>query len=851
MPVKIQAPRRALLVRFILNPWGKAFLGLSVVALTLSLVVFTYFWMKYSRVIQAKLDAGPFAATSMLFAAPRSIAVGEPGTPLELAAELRRSGYTESSHNPLGYYTLGAGEIDVYPGPQSYFEPEAGVIKFDKDKVARIVSLRDNTDRTQYLLEPELISNLFDKNREKRRIVHYADIPPVLVHAVISIEDKRFFQHSGFDPIRIIKAAWIDIRERRSAQGASTLSQQLARSFWLDQKKTIRRKLEEMIITLQLEQKLSKQQIFEYYSNQVDLGHRGSFDVRGFGEAAQVYFGKDISRLSLPEAATLAGLIQRPSYFNPYRWPDRATQRRNVVLGLMLDNGYINQAEYQDAVNTALTLSRGGMESTDAPYFTDLVNDTLSDQLSDYNFRTRPYRVYTTLDLQLQHDAAEAVRIGMEEVDKIVQRRRKKDPSYPDAQCALIALDPQTGQIKALIGGRNYGVSQLDHIVAKRQPGSSFKPFVYAAALNTAIDGAAQVITPVSTLNDEPTTFWYDGKPYQPNNFKGEFMGNVTLRTALAHSLNAATVELAQEVGYGTVVDLARRAGMNLEIRPTPAVALGAYEVTPLEIAGAYTIFANHGEYVKPSMLVSVQDEHGGELYHVKPDTRQVLDPRVAFMMVSMLEEVIHSGTAAQVRARGFTLPAAGKTGTSHDGWFAGFTSKLLCIVWVGFDDNRQLDIEGAHSALPVWTEFMKRAHQHREYRDVSQFEPPSGVVGVQVDPETGEVATAACPKVTTEYFIDGTQPVEMCRLHGGGGSMTQVAGWDLPRPAQQQQNGAPPPVTPNRPDRSYASNPSTGRPPSAIQPNRPPDTESAAAQPPEQPRKKKGFFGRIRDIFK
>jgi penicillin-binding protein 1B len=210
------------------------------------------------------------------------------------------------------------------------------------------------------------------------------------------------------------------------------------------------------------------------------------------------------------------------------------------------------------------------MESTDAPYFTDLVNDTLADQLSDYNFQTRPYRVYTTLDLQLQHDAAEAVRVGMEEVDKITQRRRKKDPGYPDAQCALIALDPQTGQIKALIGGRNYGVSQLDHIMAHRQPGSSFKPFVYAAALNTAIDGAAQVITPVSTLTDEPTTFWYDGKPYQPNNFKGEFMGTVTLRTALAHSLNAATVELAQEVGYGTVVDLARRAGMNLEIRPTP-----------------------------------------------------------------------------------------------------------------------------------------------------------------------------------------------------------------------------------------------------------------------------------------
>ena len=840
MPVKVQVPRRALLVRFVLSPWGKAFVGLSVACLTVFVLVFTYFWMKYGRVIDQKLSAGPFASTSMLFAAPRSIEIGEPDSPLELAQELHRSGYSESSKNPLGYYTVEASDIDIYPGPESYFEPEGAVIKFANGRVSQIISLRDNTERTQYLLEPELISNLFDKNREKRRIVHYSDIPQILVQAVISVEDKRFFQHSGFDPIRIVKAAWVDLREHRSAQGASTLSQQLARSFWLDQRKTFRRKLAELIITLQLEQRLSKQQIFEYYANQIDLGHRGSFDVRGFGEAAEVYFGKDISRLTLPEAATLAGLIQRPSYFNPYRWPDRATERRNLVLSLMEDNGYITAAQYQDAANSPLELARGALESTDAPYFTDLVNDELADHFSDYDFQSRPYRVYTTLDLQLQQDAAEAVRIGMQEVDKVVARRRKKDPSYPDAQCALIALDPQTGEVRALIGGRNYGMSQLDHIVAKRQPGSSFKPFVYAAALNTAIDGASEVITPVSTLNDEPTTFWYDGKPYQPDNFKGEFMGTVTLRTALAHSLNAATVELAQEVGYGAVVDLARRAGLNMDIRPTPAVALGAYEVTPLEIAGAYTIFSNHGEYVKPQLLVSVQDEHGGEVYHEKPETRQVLDPRVAFMMVNMMEEVIRSGTGAQVRARGFTLPAAGKTGTSHDGWFAGFTSKLLCVVWVGFDDDRKLDMEGAHSALPIWTEFMKRAHEHPEYRDATQFQPPSGVVAVQVDADTGQVATANCPEVRTEYFIEGTQPVEMCRLHGGG-AVTQVAGWDLSRPAAEPSASP----APNRPPRTSSAKPGSqvAQSDAAAQP----DQSTQAAEP----KKHKGFFGRLRDIFK
>ncbi len=286
--------------------------------------MFTYYYVKYSRLIEAKLAAGPFANTSMLFAAPRTVDVGDIADPQEIATDLRRSGYTESPNNRMGYFTLKPDEIDVYPGPDSYFKRDEGVIKFAGRKVTQIISLADNTDRTEYTLEPELISNLFDKNREKRRLVKYEDIPPVLVHAVVSAEDKRFFQHSGFDPIRIIKAAYVDVREHRYAQGASTLSQQLARMFWLDNDKTWRRKIPEVLITMHLEQKLKKEQIFEYYANQVPLGQRGSFGIRGFGEAAQVYFGKDVSKLTLPEAATLAGLIQQPSFTNPFRWPERA-----------------------------------------------------------------------------------------------------------------------------------------------------------------------------------------------------------------------------------------------------------------------------------------------------------------------------------------------------------------------------------------------------------------------------------------------------------------------------------------------------------------------------------------------
>src|SRR5580658_6102383 len=345
--VRVQVPKKASAVRFALHPIGKILLILLVLAFTAGLGVFTFYYVKYSRLIESKLASGPFANTSMLFAAPRTVDVGDIADPQEIATDLRRSSYTESPSNRMGYFTLKPDEIDVYPGPDSYFKRDEGVIKFAGRKVKQIISLADNTDRTEYTLEPELISNLFDKNREKRRMVKYQDIPPVLVHAVVSAEDKRFFQHSGFDPIRIIKAAYVDVRTRQNAQGASTLSMQLAGMLFLDRSdRTWRRKIPEVLITMHLEQKLTKEQIFEYYANQVPLGNRGSFGIRGFGEASEVFFGKDVSRLTLPEAATLAGLIQQPSFINPYRWPDRAKQRRNVVLKMMRENEYISDEDY-------------------------------------------------------------------------------------------------------------------------------------------------------------------------------------------------------------------------------------------------------------------------------------------------------------------------------------------------------------------------------------------------------------------------------------------------------------------------------------------------------------------------
>ncbi len=855
MPVKVKAAKKkAGLVRFLMHPAGKTILAVLVLGFSLGLILFTYYYAKYSRLIEAKLNAGPFAKTSMLFAAPRTVMVGDEANAQEIAADLRRAGYSESRDNRVGHFAIAADSVEVYPGPDSYFKRDDGVIKFAQGKVARIISLADNTDRTQYALEPELMSNLFDKNREKRRYVRYEDIPPVLVHAVISAEDKRFFQHSGFDPMRIVKAAWRDVRQRRYAEGASTLTQQVARMFWLDNDKIWSRKLPEMLITMHLEQKLSKEKIFEYYANQVPLGRRGSFGIRGFGEAAQVYFGKNVKTLTVAESATLAGLIQHPSMINPFRWPERAKARRNVVLKMMLENNYITEDEYARATASPLTLAKPESETAEAPYFVDLVNDALADRFQDYDFQSHAYRIYTTLDPQLQSDAAVAVRVGMEDVDKLIAKRKKKDPNYPDPQCTLIALDPQTGEIKALVGGRNYGVSQLNHALSKRQPGSSFKPFVYAAALNTGLAGGETILTPSSLVNDEPTTFWFDQKPYQPSNFKHEFYGLITMREAIAHSANVAAVRFAEETGYGAVVDLARRAGLNMNIRPTPAVALGAYEVTPLEIAGAYTIFSNRGVFTKPSFIASINDQHGTSIFENKPQHKQVLDPRIAFLMDSLLEEVVRTGTGAGIHARGINFPVAGKTGTSHDGWFAGFSSKLICIVWVGFDDNRELNLEGAHSALPVWAEFMRRAHERREYRNVSDFVAPAGIVSEQIDAASGQLATAGCPKVRTEYFIDGTQPVEMCALHGGGGA--RVASWDpAPVPAQGAP-ALPAPVRAAVPEAAPQGSAQNAWP--APQP-RVAQTAAAPVADPSQPAtdpappapKKKGIFGRIRDIFK
>ena len=828
--------KKSLLVRFLTNPWGRAFLIAFLVLSSVSVGVFTFYYHKYAKIIEEKLRNGPFANTSMLYAAPQPVMVGDRTEPDEIADYLRRTGYTESNRNRLGWYHQRPDAVEINPGPEAY-DNEGAVIKIDKGKVTQIISLRDHTQRTEYDLEPEPITNLFDQKREKRRLVRFADIPKVMVNAALSAEDKHFFQHAGFDPIGIARAILVDIEGRRGMQGASTITQQLARTLWLGPERGWRRKIPETLITLHLEQQLTKEQIFEDYANAIDLGHQGSFAIHGFGEAANVYLGKDLADVNAADAALLAGLIQAPVGRNPFRYPERARNRRNLVLKAMHENGYLTQQEYEDAAASSLKVVQGASESTDAPYFVDLVNDTMQNRFQDYDLQNNSFRVYTTLDMNLQRDAVEAVRVGIQETDTQWKRRSKKygTDEMPLAQVALVVLDAETGKVKALVGGRSYGTSQLNHAVAKRQPGSSFKPFVYTAAFSETLKEGGQVITPATTVVDEPTTFMFDDKTYEPADFKNEYSGTVTLRRALAHSMNIPAVKVAEMIGFDKVAATARAVGLNLDIQPTPAIALGAYEVMPIEIAGAYTVFPNGGVLKKPGYIDAIRDQQGHTVYQNQPQDKQAIDPRVAYLMVSMMEEVMRTGTAAGVRGRGFVLPAAGKTGTSRDGWFAGFTSKLICVVWVGFDDNRDFKLEGARSALPIWTEFMKRAHQHRQYRNVHEFEAPEGVVTADIDADNGLLATPGCPKVRSEVFIAGTQPVEACNLHGGG--RTQVSGWDPVAPVTGERN---PVVAENGKPAAAAPAPVTSI---SITPATPPQPEPA--------KKSKSFFGRLKDIFK
>jgi penicillin-binding protein 1B len=876
LTVKIKVVRASLLEHPVRNIILIALAGTLLLGLVVCESIFGYYYFTYRHIVDERLQKPLFEQTAKIYAAPKELRVGQKLTPQAVAQELRNAGYSgdrDHERSRMGTYSLNEASITIQPGPQSYHSEQGATVTFDKGMVSKI-SGDGGQALDAYELEPELITGLSEgQNRTKRRLVSFNELPPNLVNAVTSIEDRRFFEHGGVDYYRLLGALRDDLRLGRRREGGSTLTMQLARGFFLTPEKRVKRKIIEIAITFQLENRFNKQQIFQIYANEIPLGQQGSFAINGFGQAAQTYFGKDVKDLDLAQCAMLAGMIQHPSYLNPYRHPDRVIPRRNMVLDAMVETGKITKEESIQAKAEPLNLRPINVDAGEAPYFVDLVRDRLAQHMGEADFNHSGLRIYTSLDPDLQQVASDAVAEGMKTVDAAVEKLHARKVKQGDTapivypQVALIALNPHTGQVLALVGGRNYGASQLDHAVQHRPTGSTFKPFVYAAAFNTSLAGtvltqpppqpageelvatgqAAQVsadpappdpgrqsgvFTAVTLLNNDLTTF--EGG-YAPHNYHNDqrYTGEITARTALQFSENNATISLAQMVGYNNVAALARDAGLK-SARGTPAVAIGAYDATPFDLAGAYTVFANGGVKIDPWLLASIRSASGDVLNDYPPNPKPILDPRVAYLTLSLMEDVINSGTGARIRSLGFTAPAAGKTGTEHDSWFAGFTSNLLCVVWVGNDDYSDLKLEGAQAALPVWAEFMKHAVKLPEYSDTRQFTPPAGVSAVRLDKVTNLLADASCPSDYDAVFLDGTAPTQTCDQSAGDqrnvfqklfgiGKQATVA----PAPA----NGAP--ALPPQPVGSQA----------AAAPTQP---GPAPPPPDEQKKKKRGFFGRL-----
>jgi penicillin-binding protein 1B len=610
-----------------------------------------------------------------------------------------------------------------------------------------------------------LLTALVSEGREKRRDVPLAAIAPRMIQAVIAIEDRRFYDHSGVDWIGTTRAVLTNLfGSKKYLGGGSTITQQLVKNSFLTsmwgmakaREKDPRRKFTEWLMSIALERRLSKDKVIELYLNDVYLGQRGSFAIHGVPEAARLFFGKDVSNLSLVEAATIAGVIQAPPRYSPFSNPERAKERRNTVLHAMVETGAITQADADRASHEPVVIVARALES-EAPHFVDY----LTQELQERSKASGAVDVYSTLDLHLQRIAQDAVRDGLTRVDAILAKRK---PRFP--QAALIAIDPRTGEILAMVGGRSYNQSQYNRAVsAKRQPGSTFKPFVYLSAFERAEADARTDITPATVVVDEPTTFTFNDQPWTPGNYDNEYDGPITLRHALAHSRNIATVKVAESTGFDNVAAFWRKFGIGTAPKGYPSIALGVFEATPYEIATAYTVFPNLGT-IRPLRAISRIVGDGKELPIDVPATKSVAGKANTYLVTNMMRSVLNEGTGAAARGNGFTLDGAGKTGTTNDlrdAWFVGFTPELLTVVWVGLDDNQALGLSGAQAALPIWTQFMARAlagHANQA------FEVPDGIVFVDIDKDTGKLATPACPHVFRESFRAGTEPTEPCDIH-------------------------------------------------------------------------------------
>jgi penicillin-binding protein 1B len=745
---------------------------LVIVSVIACVAAFAHLYSHYSKIVDERLAAGYLTSRAGIYAAPRVLRAGQRLTPERLAEILRRAGYVdgEASRVWSGRFREEDGAVEIQPADVSDAAATQGfkVVRVEFDRHDQISSVSGDGSRLDsYTLEPEPLTVDAGEKSADRAALAYKEIPEVLRRAILSIEDRRFFEHGPVDAWGIARASlsWGD-DEQGFRQGGSTITQQLVKNTYLTPERTIERKFREAALSSVIESRMSKEDIFALYCNEIYLGRRGSISVRGVRQAARVFFGKELKDLSLAESATIAGMIQSPARYAPDRHTDEARTRRNTVVAAMLRDSAITQDEARAACAEPVIAAPPEHADAAAPYFIDYVNRVVEARAASAEGGEN-LRVYTTIDLELQRVAEESINNQLARLEKVFKGKR-----HP--QAALVALDPKTGHVLAMVGGASYAGSQLNRATdARRQPGSVFKPVVYAAALENGI-------SPLALSLDAPREFTYDQhSKYRPANYGGGFsMHDVTLRTGLVHSLNVVTVDAAMRTGLDCVASLAERLGLP---RPQayPSLALGTTEATPLEVATAYTAFASGGQVVRPNPLIRVdgqslnaENSSATNANASMPDVNsfvpeQVLKPSTAYMMSDMLSAVIDHGTARAARGAFKGIAVAGKTGTSRDGWFAGFTPNLVCVVWVGFDDGEELNLTGADSALPAWVEFVRRATDLRPELGGQSFERPASITTVEIDADTGLLATSACPQRERVALAPAFLPDHECSLHG------------------------------------------------------------------------------------
>ncbi len=775
--------------------WRKRWVRLAALALAIPAaalcVVAGYYYVRFAHLIDARLHGERATVFPRVFARPLELRRGQALTDRQLIDRLNDLGDAQRAQvEKPGEFAIGSGEVAIMsrapelkgeivrvvfqrpPAPDVRAAGRRAPPPRPADHVQRLELGNKASDRLT--LEAPVLTALAVGGREKRRPVALAAIPPRMTEAVLAIEDRRFYDHPGIDPIGIAGALLSNIRGTRGyTVGASTITQQVARNVFLPKmfpgmtlkdarEKSIRRKLLEAWVSVIITTRASKDAILEMYLNDMTLGQRGSFGIVGVPEASRLFFGKDVSNVTLAEAATIAGVFQSPSALSPFNNPARCKERRNLVLQAMVDAGYVQQEAADRAAHEPLLVVQRALEA-EAPHFVDFVGQTLDDQYPGLTTTTtQAVDVYTTLDLHLQRLAQDAVRDGLTHVDGMLSRRRRGK-----AEAALISVDPRTGEIVAFVGGRSYNQSQYNRaIVSRRQPGSVFKPFVFLAAFQQAAEQGRTDVTPASITNDEQEAFEFDGQVWTPENYEQEYEGPITFRRALAHSRNLGTIHVAQAAGYDHVASFWKTLGVGAPPKPYPSIALGVFEAPPYEIATAYTLFPNAGA-IRPLKHI-LRITSGGQDVTKKgvARPRRVARPDTTFLVTNMMRGVLNEGTAATARTLGFTLDAAGKTGTTNDlrdAWFVGFTPELLTVVWVGFDDNQPVGLSGARAALPIWTQFMKTALAgHASV----PFDVPEGITVANIDADTGKLATPSCPKVLNEAFLAGTEPTETCEVH-------------------------------------------------------------------------------------